>query len=502
MDPGKDVESSGRYLVKTGEEYVNGDPNIKKLTFGERDHSKRIRTILLVGETRTGKTTLINSLINYILGMKREEHVWFEISNVNEDDQTPVKTTCISVYEVFSKTSPIAWSIIDTPGYGDTRGPEYDKKIAENLHTLFRSYDGINSIDAVGLVVTACQSCLHERQLYIFDAVQSLFGKNVKTNMVVFITHAEDRVHQNVLTAIEKANIPISKHKNNEPVHFLYDNFQSSNSGSSNSKEYGDIDSAKWEMGQRSTDDFLRFLDTLETQASKMTEDVLRYRCKLSKTVKELQDCITSLDSELENLQNIHEHMERIKAEKEGFQCASEEKVPMTNGCCGANNVLSCTICKENCHLNCYGINNPQKCKVMKNNKCTVCPQRCSYLGHVIETNMYPLKTKEEKENNEQRKREYDRQYQEEEEREKQKEAELTKKRSEHFKLLDKAYKYVMELEKNALIRDSVFTLQHLDFLIERMKKMGNTEGVQKLEELKKIDEQKERALDYFRVQK
>ncbi len=44
-------------------------------------------------------------------------------------------------------------TIIDTPGYGDTRGTDLDKQIAESLLSLSISDEGIPEIDAVCLVI-------------------------------------------------------------------------------------------------------------------------------------------------------------------------------------------------------------------------------------------------------------------------------------------------------------------------------------------------------------
>lgn len=148
------------------------------------------KILLMVGETGTGKTTLINAMVNYIHGVKFKDEVWFEITEEEKDkqmqDQSESQTSEITVYEVFAQDNPMCLTVIDTPGYGDTRGIEYDKQIAENLYKLFHSDSGVKAIDAVCLVVKASVNRLSDRLLYIFDAVFSVFGKDIENNIVVF----------------------------------------------------------------------------------------------------------------------------------------------------------------------------------------------------------------------------------------------------------------------------------------------------------------------------
>ncbi len=71
----------------------------RQITFGKRDKQKPHKTILMVGETGTGKTTLINVMINYMLGVQREDKVWFEITDDQRDrTSTHSQTSSITVY--------------------------------------------------------------------------------------------------------------------------------------------------------------------------------------------------------------------------------------------------------------------------------------------------------------------------------------------------------------------------------------------------------------------
>lgn len=117
--------------------------------------------------------------------------------------------------------------IIDTPGYGSTDGIEDDQQTAENLHLLFRSEKGIHEISAVCLVVKSTQNRLTDFQFYIFNAILSLFGKDIEKNIVVLITHSDGLSAENVFTALNEAEVPCAVDDTGKPVHFMFNNRQS-----------------------------------------------------------------------------------------------------------------------------------------------------------------------------------------------------------------------------------------------------------------------------------
>ncbi|KAK1899676.1 Neuronal-specific septin-3 [Dissostichus eleginoides] len=154
--------------------------SIRRVTLGEKDPTKINKTILLVGETGSGKSTLINALVNYAMGVKYEDNVWYQMVQEEKKNQTESQTPDVIVYEVFGhedKTLPFSLTIIDTPGYGHTEGIEQDVLVSEKLLELFRSTDGVHEIDAVCLVLKASDNRLSDRLMYVFDSVVSLFGK-------------------------------------------------------------------------------------------------------------------------------------------------------------------------------------------------------------------------------------------------------------------------------------------------------------------------------------
>uniref|UniRef100_A0A3Q3WWX0 Septin-type G domain-containing protein n=1 Tax=Mola mola TaxID=94237 RepID=A0A3Q3WWX0_MOLML len=208
---------------------------LRRMTFGEKDPRKQNKTILLVGETGTGKSTLINALVNYAMGVEWEDNVWFKFvedlegEEDKERNQSESQTSDVIVYQIFGfegKTMPCSLTIIDTPGYGDTRGTEKDDIVKLRLLDLFRSEDGVHEINAVALVLKASENRVSDRLRYIFDSVVSLFGKDMEKNFVAFITHSDGLPPDNVLKALEDANIRFAKDEDNEPVYFMFNNRQ------------------------------------------------------------------------------------------------------------------------------------------------------------------------------------------------------------------------------------------------------------------------------------
>ncbi|KAM8743096.1 uncharacterized protein AB9X84_017538 [Acanthopagrus schlegelii] len=75
---------------------------------------------------------------------------------------------------------------------------------------------------------------------------------------------------------------------------------------------------------------------------------------------------------------------------------------------------------------------------------------------------------------------------------------EMEELRKDKDQMLDETFQHVVKLEQIALKVDSLSTLVHLDFLIEKMKEKRDTEKIQKLEEMKsRVDERTRAAARY-----
>ena len=143
----------------------------QRMMFGFPGLKFQRKTILVVGATGSGKTTLINGMINFILNVHWEDDFRFRLINEPEKTQAHSQTDLVTAYDLFHmKGSRVDYSltIVDTPGFGDTRGLERDKKILEQIRQYFSRPEGIQQLEAVCFVVQASLPRLTPTQIYIF----------------------------------------------------------------------------------------------------------------------------------------------------------------------------------------------------------------------------------------------------------------------------------------------------------------------------------------------
>ncbi|KAI9524149.1 hypothetical protein NQZ68_019412 [Dissostichus eleginoides] len=253
-------ESPSVYKLPLTEEDMDID-GCWRYNFGKEIMTKN-RTIMLFGATGSGKSTLINGLINYIVGVEWKDDFRFKL--VDEDQsrsQAESQTSEVTVYKINHQEGfkiPFSLTIVDTPGFGYT-SIKRDKEITEQLRNLFSAEHGVSEIDSVCFVAQASLAQLTPTHQDMFDSVLSIFGKDVAENLQVLVTFSDGQ-RPPVLEAIKASGVPCPKTEDGLPVHFTFNNSalfaqnQSSAAAadSSRDEEDGGFDQMFWKMGVKS----------------------------------------------------------------------------------------------------------------------------------------------------------------------------------------------------------------------------------------------------------
>ncbi|KAK2467587.1 hypothetical protein APHAL10511_000442 [Amanita phalloides] len=194
--------------LNTGEEIGKGNIN----TTHRREY-----TILLIGETGTGKTSLLSLIANVLEGRSPSEYV---VHHTEENEaggpQNQSQTKSAKLYELTSKNG-IKIRIIDTPGLADTRGLARDKSHKGDIAGIIEKE--VVALDAVIILANGTVRRLDAATDYVLSTLSSIFPHTLVNNIGILFTHVMNRARLN----FDQASLPddLRKIKNNR---FLLDN--------------------------------------------------------------------------------------------------------------------------------------------------------------------------------------------------------------------------------------------------------------------------------------
>ncbi|XP_044860121.1 uncharacterized protein LOC123363328 [Mauremys mutica] len=404
-------------LIKKGQpsvyalplEKVALDPKSSYLKYilGEKTHQSPNKVIMVMGATGSGKTTLINGMINYVLGVQWEDEFRFKlIHEITNRSQAQSQTSEVTAYEVNCKEGfKVCYSltIIDTPGFGDTRGIEHDIMLTEQIRAFFSTPGAIDQLDAVCFVVQASSARLTHAQKYVFDSVLSIFGKDIKDNILILITFADGQTPP-VLEAINESEVPCAKDAQGVPVHFKFNNSALFANNAGAGKGRCNFDAMFWEMGVSSMETFFMSLRSLKTKSLTLTQEVLWERKELEVAVQGLQPQIKAGLTKLEELRQTERALEQHQGDMEAnknFEYEVELTVAVEEDISGTGVFLTnCQKCHFTCHDNCVYANDKDKyqCYAMNGSgNCTVCPGKCVWNIHFNQKYKWRYEVKKEK---------------------------------------------------------------------------------------------------------
>ncbi|CAK6984641.1 uncharacterized protein LOC108882446, partial [Scomber scombrus] len=468
---------------------------------------------MVLGATGAGKSTLINGMINYILGVEWKDSFRFKLIDEGQSkSQVHSQTSEVTAYKINHQRGfkiKHCLTIVDTPGFGDTRGIQGDRMIMEQIRNLFTAKLGVSEIDAICFVAQASLARLTPTQKYVFDSVLSIFGKDVAENIRVLVTFADGQ-RPPVIEAIKESGVPCPQGKDELPVHFKFNNSalfadntlqQTTQNSTDEDDEDGGFDKMFWNMGTKSMKRFFVALNEIKTKSLTMTKEVLGERKQLENSVENLQVQVKVGLAKLEEIKETSEKLKEHEAEisrNENFEFEVTIKKPVQVDNSGKGFLTNCQNCDFTCHKSCAYGNDADKykcCAMGPDGNCKECAGKCHWSSHFNQKYKWEYKEVKEKRTA----KELQEKYQKASKAkisvwdiiEKLK-AEYERVQAEVVKLMERSTKCLNRLKDIALRPNPLSTPEYIDMLIEGEKSEGKTGWMQRVQALMVMREKAE----------
>lgn len=346
-------------LNKLDKQTVYKRTGVCKYRINTRLEEDEDRVILLVGGTGTGKSTVVNALVNYLYDVQLDNEFRYlliteedEILESGNNDSGRSRTQLVTAYELNETRLPYRLTIVDTPGFGDTEGLDKDKRTINFIKDWFAADAG--RIDAVCIVVKSTETRIRPQVLYELNSVLSLFGRDIERNVCMFLTFC-DASTPPALEALKSVGLPATEV-------FKFNNSSIFSSGRSIDMNESDDElnqrfrSYFWDMVMTSFDKFFRHVQQLPSGSLEMSRQTLQKQEQLNSHLLHLNEQVRE---NLEQIKSTMGMMRRIEDEKDKidrnrkhpleFNRSILDRRPSITGTFNT----TCLNCHYTCHKDC-----------------------------------------------------------------------------------------------------------------------------------------------------
>ena len=385
------------YQLPMSLKFNDDKKRIRRFTSSDNKNNHDTKTVIMVGISGSGKSLMINNIINFMYGVDYKSDFRLKLileeseRNEREQEGTTAMTSWVSAYDlVWQEGFPVNFNLtlIDTPGFADDKGVDYDGLIVDRIKSMFNSKDTLprQKLDAIGFVIPASTTRLTYEQKYVFDSILNIFGKDLKENVTVLCTFADAQTPPAIET-IKKDGIPISS----------YHKFNNSAVFAPNDDENEEETEYAWKFGHKNVTKFLQALESLNSQKLDITNAVLDEIEGLKWLLMNLKP---QIDAGMYNLQKIESMIDEISTlngtikQNRDYQVKKSVAEQVTEVV--YHDITNCPPCMYTCHDPCkIAGDGKEYCWAMDNGKCRMCPGKCDWDVHKNGDRIYKYEPKE-----------------------------------------------------------------------------------------------------------
>ena len=345
--------------------------------------------VIVIGETGSGKSTLINYLTNFFkhgtlndlkvaIPTKFHPQVTenYRHHEHNLQDRTQSKTDSCNQYMFADNTAQ--YLFIDTPGLSDTRTTEQD---AINIRKIIEAIENLGELTTVIIVVNGTVARMTVNLRNVITQLRGNLPDMVMENVIVVLTNTNRHAANFSLTTLELNG-------NVYPYYMQNSAFSTDLSKCSQSA----LISLQYEWNH-AMDELKAMIETLNTFKIKSVS-VFKNMKRIRNEIEELlHKAITDM-SEIQKIQDditqLELQLKKVNANIAIYKDYTRDRIVNTIEIVDAPYYsMLCRNCNYVCHDNCgltistiSGSQILEQCWAMNNGRCTQCQHKCSYTAH------------------------------------------------------------------------------------------------------------------------
>ncbi|KAJ3764868.1 hypothetical protein FB446DRAFT_761032 [Lentinula raphanica] len=318
--------------------------------------------VILIGETGTGKTAMLDLLANVCAGVELADFRAAHQTTIEQGGSQSNSQTTVPEFYTIHCANETAINILDTPGLASTHGIDMDNKHKAAIANAIKKH--FETIDAVIILANGTNARLGAATEYALTTISGMFPYSIIDNIAFIFTMVSDPTMFN----FDQSSLPAQfKNANVWSINNPFAQWQKYQEIVSQEpctveddilEEMKDSVNRSYKKARKTLSEILQFLDKCQVQP---TKDIYNLHIMAMELEAGILNVIALID-QMESMRNELQKLQINKADQEKGQKMNEDFWKITNmpfnklqftGYFKYNSICITPTCYTNCHENC-----------------------------------------------------------------------------------------------------------------------------------------------------